>query len=82
MAKSKNKTLPLIMKTYNKFNSYIKPILNNFIIDAAVKIFFNIISLIKQHSKDLYHKLEKSIGIYDRVLQLNQHIHEQFKKKH
>ena len=26
-------------------------------------------------------KLEKSIGIYDRVLQLNQHIYEQFKKK-
>ena len=26
-------------------------------------------------------KLEKSIDIYERVLQLNQHIHEQFKKK-
>ena len=26
-------------------------------------------------------KLEKSIEIYERVLQLNQHIHEQFKKK-
>ena len=26
-------------------------------------------------------KLEKSIDIYDRVLQLNKHIHEQFKKK-
>tara|TARA_Y100001936_G_C16034113_1_gene647420 strand:- start:1330 stop:1557 length:228 start_codon:yes stop_codon:yes gene_type:complete len=26
-------------------------------------------------------KLEKSIDIYERVLQLNQYIHEQFKKK-
>ena len=26
-------------------------------------------------------KLEKSIDVYNRVLQLNQHIHEQFKKK-